>query len=111
MLAKLTLQSLVPVAIDDRYLTPALPAYTALAALGVLHVATALRGWLARRRTMAPPADGRVALGASALLALAMLAPDTEVYALAGDARADIGAVRRLGVPAKGAALSNAAGE
>jgi len=75
VLATLTLQSLVPVAIDDRYLAPALPAYTALAALGVLHVANALRGWLARRAAMAPPARDRVVLAAGALLMLAMLAP------------------------------------
>jgi hypothetical protein len=44
ILATLTLQSLVPVAIDDRYLAPALPAYTTLAALGVFHIHTILRG-------------------------------------------------------------------
>lgn len=75
VLATLTLQSLVPVAIDDRYLAPALPAYTALAALGLFHVANALRGWLARRGTLTPRACGRVSLAASVLLVLAMLAP------------------------------------
>ena len=75
MLATLTLQSLVPAAIDERYLAPALPAYTALAALGVFHVAGALQDWLARRGTMTPRTQSRVALAASALLALAMLAP------------------------------------
>jgi hypothetical protein len=43
ILATLMLQSLVPAAIDDRYLAPALPAYTALAALGALHTHAMLR--------------------------------------------------------------------
>jgi hypothetical protein len=43
ILATLALQSLVPAAIDDRYLAPALPAYTALTVLGAFHIYTALR--------------------------------------------------------------------
>lgn len=61
ILATLALQSLVPADIDDRYLAPALPAYTLLAALGVAHVGAAVRG-----------GPGRAA---SILLMLAMLAP------------------------------------
>ena len=68
ILATLTLQSLVPAAIDDRYLAPALPAYTALAMLGVFHVGSTLREpWPLMPR-------GSVAL-ASTLLMLAMLTP------------------------------------
>lgn len=61
ILATLTLQSLVPADIDDRYLAPALPAYAALAALGVFHAGAAIRG--------------RPGQAAGALLMLAMLAP------------------------------------
>lgn len=60
ILATLTLQSLVPADIDARYLAPALPAYTALAALGAFYVGVTVGGW------MAP---------ATAVLMLAMLAP------------------------------------
>lgn len=61
ILATLMLQSLVPVDIDDRYLAPALPAFAALAALGLFHVCAGAR------RSHALP------LGV--LLTLAMLAP------------------------------------
>ena len=61
ILATLTLQSLVPADIDDRYLAPALPAYAALAMLGLFHCCSAA---------------GRAAtLPIAMLLMLAMLAP------------------------------------
>lgn len=83
ILATLALQSLVPAAIDDRYLAPALPAYTALAALGVFHVGAALSGWLAARGRSQLTEQGSAGLvphglivpAVSSLLVLAMLAP------------------------------------
>ena len=57
VLATLALQSLVPVDLSDRYLTPALPAVIVLAMLGLLRVAQALR-----TSRLRPPAAGAVGL-------------------------------------------------
>jgi hypothetical protein len=70
ILATLTLQSLVPAAIDDRYLAPALPAYVALAALGVFHIGATMRGLTART--------------AGVLLMMTLLAPGVAHLALRG---------------------------
>jgi hypothetical protein len=61
ILATLALQSIVPADIDARYLAPALPAYAALAMLGVFHLCMA--------------AGRGAALPLGAVLTLTMLAP------------------------------------
>lgn len=83
ILATLTLQSLVPVAIVDRYMAPALPAMIVLAVLGGIRLVALVRG--------ARAASWRAA-GAAALFAL--MAWPGVYHLFERDAKADVGVVR-----------------
>jgi hypothetical protein len=90
VLATLTLQSLVPVDITDRYMAPALPALIVLAALGAVHLARLLAGRV--------PAPGVAAAAALAILApglwhLAAREPKADLRLVEVAARADPGRV------------------